>query len=271
MPAAEDHGNAIADDLALLRQAVREGGALALSFYKGDFRSWTKGANDPVTEADLEVNDLLRDRLRGARPDYGWLSEETEDDKSRLTASKFWVVDPIDGTRAFAKGKPHFAISAALVSGGVPLIGIVFNPATDEFFEAARGRGAWLNGQSIRVGTRREIEGCRMVAHPPMFKHKAWPERWPPMDFIERNSVAYRIALVACGAADAVIAMSAKNDWDLAAAHLILEEAGGLLTAHDGGEIRYDGASTRQASLVGANPLLHAEIMARTALLRLPS
>ena len=271
MPAADGHSDEIADDLALLRQAVCDGGEIALGFYKGEFRSWTKGANDPVTEADLEVNDLLRERLQGARPDYGWLSEETEDDKSRLTASKFWVVDPIDGTRAFAKGKPHFTISVALVSGGCPILGMVFNPATGELFEASRGGGATLNGQPIHVGTRREIEGCRMAAHPPMFKHKAWPEPWPPMDFIERNSVAYRIVLVACGAADAVLALSAKNDWDLAAAHLILEEAGGLFTAHDGQKIRYDGPSTRQRSLIGANPALHAALMARTAMLQLPS
>ena len=261
----------MADDHALLRQAVRDGGDLALSFYKGEFRSWTKGANDPVTEADLEVNELLRQRLRDARPDYGWLSEETEDDKSRLTASKFWVVDPIDGTRAFAKGKPHFSISVALVTEGQPVIGVVLNPATDELFEARRGGGATLNGRPIHVSARREIEGCRMAAHPPMFRHKAWPEPWPPMEFIERNSVAYRIALVACGAADAVLALSAKNDWDLAAAHLILEEAGGLFTAHDGSEIRYDGPSTRQRSLAGANPALHAALMARTAMLKLPS
>jgi len=270
LPAADIDSGGIDADFRLLRQAVREGGARALSFYKGEFRSWTKGANDPVTEADLEVNDLLRNRLQGARPDYGWLSEETEDDKSRLRAQRYWIIDPIDGTRAFAKGKPHFAISAALVSSGVPILGIVFNPATDEFFEARRGHGAWLNGREIRVGKRRDIEGCRMAAHPPMFKHKVWPTPWPPMEFIERNSVAYRIVLVACGSADAVLALSAKNDWDLAAAHLILEEAGGRFTAHDGSEIRYDGPSIRQQSLLGANPVLHAKLMERTAILRLP-
>ena len=270
MPAADIYSSGIDADFALLKQAVRDAGALALSFYKGEFRTWTKGANDPVTEADLEVNDLLHDRLLGARPGYGWLSEETEDDKSRLTASEFWIVDPIDGTRAFAKGRPHFSISAALIADGRPVLGVVFNPATDEFFEASRNGGAKLNGQTIHVGNRREVEGCTMVAHPPMFKHKAWPRAWPPMEFLERNSIAYRIVLVACGAADAVIALSPKNDWDLAAAHLILEEAGGRFTAHDGGEIRYDEPSTRQRSLLGANPVLHAELMERTSVLELP-
>jgi myo-inositol-1(or 4)-monophosphatase len=139
-------------DFALLKETVRDAGALAMRFYMTDHKQWSKAHdNTPVTEADIAVNDLLHARLGGARPDYGWLSEETEDDSSRLTQPLVWVVDPIDGTRAFAKGHPHFAISVALVEDGRPVLGVIFNPATDEFFEARFGGGAFLNGKPIRV------------------------------------------------------------------------------------------------------------------------
>ncbi|MEQ8266399.1 MAG: 3'(2'),5'-bisphosphate nucleotidase CysQ [Parvibaculum sp.] len=258
-------------DFALLKEVVREAGALAMRYFQTDMKKWAKSHDDtPVTEADIAVNDLLRARLMGARPDYGWLSEETEDDASRLTHPFVWVVDPIDGTRAFAKGKPHFAISAALVTEGRPVLAALFNPATDEFFEAAAAAGARLNGEPIRVSGRSEVEGCRMVAFAPMFKHPAWPEAWPEMDISDRNSVAYRIALVASGQADATIALNGKSDWDLAAADLILHEAGGRMTTHSGEIFLYNRASTRHPSLLAAGPALYDALFARVGAIRLP-
>lgn len=255
----------------LMVAAVREAGALALGYYRTDLKKWMKSGDSVVTEADIAVNDLLHARLAVRRPDYGWLSEETEDDPARLACARVWVVDPIDGTRAFAKGKPHFVLSVALVEDGVPVLGVLFNPATDEFFEAAAGGGARLNGILIAVGDRTEIEGCRMAAHGPMFKHPAWPEPWPDMEIIERNSVAYRIALVACNAADAALALNAKNDWDLAAADLILHEAGGRLTSHDGRRLVYNRELPRHRSLIAAGPRLYEALYARVGKLALPS
>lgn len=257
-------------DFELMQSAAREAGLVALQFYKGVYRSWMKAGDSPVTEADIAVNDLLHRRLAHARPDYGWLSEETEDDPSRLGKQFVWVVDPIDGTRAFAKGKPHFAISVALVTQGRPVLGVLFNPALDEFFIAREGAGATLNGQVIKVSTRRELSGCRMAAHAGMFKHPAWPEKWPEMNIIDRNSVAYRIALVACGGADAALALSAKNDWDLAAADLILREAGGIITRHDGEQLRYNEPDPRHRSLIAAGPILHDVISKRVSKIVLP-
>ncbi|ABS62253.1 Inositol-phosphate phosphatase [Parvibaculum lavamentivorans DS-1] len=259
-------------DFTLLKDVVREAGALAMRYYQTDLRKWSKAHDDtPVTEADIAVNDLLRSRLMGARPDYGWLSEETEDDDSRLSRPFVWVVDPIDGTRAFAKGKPHFAISAALVAEGRPLLAALFNPATGEFFEAALREGARLNGEPIRVSDCREIEGCRMVAFAPMFKHPAWPDAWPEMDISDRNSVAYRIALVASGQADATLALNGKNDWDLAAADLILHEAGGRMTTHDGTQLLYNRPTTRHPSLLAAGPALYDALFARVGAVKLRS
>ncbi|HMM13306.1 MAG TPA: 3'(2'),5'-bisphosphate nucleotidase CysQ [Parvibaculum sp.] len=251
--------------------AVREAGILALGFYRTDLKKWIKGGDSIVTEADIAVNELLQKKLAVERPDYGWLSEETEDDHLRLTRSRVWVVDPIDGTRAFAKGKPHFVISVALVENGAPVLGALFNPATDEFFEASAGGGARLNGASIHVTDRASIAGCRMASHLTLFRHPAWKEPWPEMEMIERNSVAYRIALVACGAADAAMALSAKNDWDLAAADLIVREAGGRMTSHDGRPLVYNRELPRHRSLIAAGPRLHEALSARVGGLTLPS
>ncbi|MAU61999.1 3'(2'),5'-bisphosphate nucleotidase CysQ [Parvibaculum sp.] len=267
MPEAEGR----AADFALMKEAVREAGAIAMRFYRTDHRQWSKTHdNTPVTEADIEVNELLHARLRGARPGYGWLSEETEDDSSRLSRPLVWVVDPIDGTRAFAKGRPHFVISVALVEAGRPVLGVLFNPATEEFFEAEKGKGAKLNGRPIHVSDCRSIEGCRMIAFAPMFKHPAWPEPWPEMEISDRNSVAYRVALVASGQADATLALNGKSDWDLAAADIILHEAGGRMTAHDGTPYFYNRASTRHPSLLAAGPALYEALFAKVGALQLP-
>ena len=259
------------EDRALLNAAVCEAGRIALTYYQTELKTWMKGGDDIVTEADIAVNDQLQKSLAFARPAYGWLSEESKDDARRLSCDRVWVVDPIDGTRAFARGHPHFTISVALVEAGRPVLAALFNPATDEFFEAEAAAGSLLNGKPIKVGKRSAIEGARMAAFAPMFKHPAWPAPWPEMEFIERNSVAYRIALVACDAADAAIALNSKNDWDLAAADLILHEAGGQLTSHDGKLLIYNRELPRHQSLLAAGPDLYGPLFDRVGALKLPN
>jgi len=259
------------EDRALLNAAVQEAGAIALSYYQTKLKTWMKDGDSIVTEADIAVNEHLHKALAQARPDYGWLSEETEDDAKRLLKRSVWVVDPIDGTRAFAKGKPHFTISVALVEDGRPVLAALFNPATDEFFEAEIGQGALLSGQPIETGHRREIEGARMAAFAPLFKHPAWTNPWPEMEIIDRNSVAYRIALVAGNFADAALALNTKNDWDLAAADLILCEAGGRFTSHDGKIPIYNREIPRHRSLLAAGPELYEALFARVRAIKLPA
>jgi myo-inositol-1(or 4)-monophosphatase len=258
----------LAEDRALIEDAVRTAGGIAKKYFGGEYRRWDKGAGQPVTEADLAVDKYLRETLTKARPGYGWLSEETEDDPARREKKNVFVVDPIDGTVAFLKKRPHFTVCVALVRDGRPVIGVVLNPVLDECFAANDGEGATLNGETIRVSGRSELEGCRMCAARSMFEHPAWnnpPNRpWPPMHIETRNSVAYRMALVASGAYDATLALSAKRDWDMAAADIIVREAGGgLVTAHDGTIPRYNGAHAIQPSLIAAGPKLHAEILSR--------
>lgn len=257
-------------DHQLLCAAVRDAGALALTYYQRDIKQWDKSDDTPVSEADHAVNALLHEKLQGGRHDYGWLSEETEDDPVRLERDFVWVVDPIDGTRAFLKGRPHFTICVALVYKGAPISAAVFNPASDEFFEAFLGGGAHLNGAPISPSSRREVSGCRMAAFAPMFKHPAWPAPWPEMEMISRNSVAYRLVLVANGYVDASMALNSKSDWDLAAADLIVREAGGRMTTHDGRPFVYNKSFTKHRSLVAAGPALYDALFERVGGLTLP-
>ncbi|MBV9990980.1 MAG: 3'(2'),5'-bisphosphate nucleotidase CysQ [Alphaproteobacteria bacterium] len=262
------------DDLDLLVAAVREAGGIARGFFGGDYKRWSKDQGSPVTEADLAVDKFLSRRLRAARPDYGWLSEETEDDPARLERRTVFIVDPIDGTVAFLKAKPHFTICAAVVEDGEPVAGAVYNPIADEMFAARKGSGATMNGAPIHASGREEVEGCRMLADKQMLMHAAWNAApnipWPPMEIETRSSIAYRLALVADGSFDAMLALSAKRDWDLAAADIIMTEAGGIVTAHDGSRLSYNRPDAMQVSVVGAGPRLHPRLMDRVSHIELP-
>lgn len=257
----------LAADLALIEEAVREAGKIARRYFGGGYKSWDKGGGQPVTEADLAVDRFLHDILSAARPGYGWLSEETEDDPARRSALDTFVVDPIDGTIAFLKGKPHFTISVAVVRGGRPVTGVVFNPVTGECYTARTGGGAHLNGRPIAVSSRAGIEGCRMLASKTTFDHPAWSNPplspWPKMEVETRNSIAYRMALVAGGTYDAMLALSAKHDWDLAAGDIIVHEAGGCVTGHRGETLKYNGPEPVQPSIVSAGPALHSRLLDR--------
>jgi myo-inositol-1(or 4)-monophosphatase len=250
-------------DTVLLEDAVREGGAIARTFLTGRNKIRSKTDGSPVSEADLAVDQFLTGRLRPARPDYAWLSEETEDDPARLSARRVFVVDPIDGTVAFLKGRPHFTICAAVVEGEIPVAAAIYNPLTEECFTATRGAGARLNGAPIRVSGRERLDGCRMLASKTTLKDPCWAGAWPPMTVETPNSIAYRVALVACGAFDAAITLAATHDWDLAAADLIVREAGGLISSHEGTTPRYNQANPIQRSVVAAGRFLHEAILAR--------
>ena len=261
MPARE----ADLQDLPLIERAVREAGAIARKSFGGTFKRWDKGAGQPVTEVDLAIDKFLHDTLLGARAGYGWLSEESRDNPERLKTERTFIVDPIDGTTAFMKAKPHFTVCAAIVEETRPVYAVVYNPITEECFTAAEGAGARLNGETIHVSSRATIEGCRMVGPKMMFEHPAWSRPpntpWPPMDIQARNSIEYRLSLVAAAKFDATIALSPKHDWDLAAGDLIVHEAGGRVTDHLGMVLHYNGPKPIQRSLVAAGPALHALLL----------
>jgi myo-inositol-1(or 4)-monophosphatase len=245
------------EDLALLEVTVREAGNIARSYYGGDYKQWNKEGGSPVTEADLAVNKYLCDTLTAARPDYGWLSEETTDDPARLERATVFIIDPIDGTVAFLKNRPHFTICAGIVVDGRPCCGVVYNPITDEMYSARTGAGAHRNGRPIHVSARDALRECAMLGD----RTQLTAAPFPPMHVQNRNSVAYRLVLVADGSADASVSLTAKRDWDLAAADIILHEAGGVLTDARGAVLTYNRPVTKQTSLVAANPQLNAEIV----------
>lgn len=255
MPEPEDWPES--DDQALLETAVRAAGAIARRYFGSDYRIWRKEGGSPVTDADIAVNRYLYEALTGARPAYGWLSEESIDDPARLSRRKVFVVDPIDGTVAFLKGRPHFTICAAVVADGRPTSAVVYNPASEEFYSARTGAGATRNEAPIHVGARAELHDCHMLGN----REQLTRPPWPPMQVHNRNSVAYRLVLVADGSADAAVSPTAKRDWDLAAADLILTEAGGTVSDAQGRPLVYNNAGAIQPSLVAANPELHTEIV----------
>ena len=250
-------------DLKLLEDSVRAAGAIARDIFARSCKTWSKSDGSPVTEADIAVNTYLTGALRAARPDYAWLSEENEDDKSRFEAQRVFVVDPIDGTLAFVKRRPHFTICVAVVENERPVTACVYNPVTDECYTAAAGEGAFLNGQRIHVSATERLEGCNMEASKATFTHPRWDQPWPPMHVENPNSIAYRVAQVAAGKFDAAITMAELHDWDLAAADLVICEAGGLLTSVEGAAPRYNRADVVQPSALAAGPKLHAVLRSR--------
>ena len=236
---------------------MRQGGELALSYFGGDIKQWDKKPGDPVSEADLAVDALLRERLCGARPDYAWLSEESEDDGKRLGAAATWIVDPIDGTRAFLDARPEFTVTAALALGSRIVSGAVFNPVTAEMFEAVAGGGARLNGEPMAVSDCDSLDGARLIAGPRPFRQRNWTEATTKASFHFVNSMAYRLALAATGRFDATLTLSNKSDWDIAAGVLLITEAGGRATRLDGSGLRLNAASVVHPDIVAGAPGLH--------------
>ena len=252
-----------AADLQLIIDAAREAGALAQQLRRDGLDVQYKEGDSPVTNADLATDALIKTRLTTARPDYGWLSEETADNPSRRNHRRLFVVDPIDGTRAFIKDRPWWAVSIAVVEDDQPVAGVVFAPDLDETYTATAGGGAWLNGAPIHASQQDLVEGCGMVGDSRMFSHPAWPTPWPDMRIEARNSTAYRLCVIASGAFDATLALVPKFDWDLAAADLIAREAGAFVGDHLGRPFAYNGLKPAQPSLVCAAPRLAPLILER--------
>jgi myo-inositol-1(or 4)-monophosphatase len=235
--------------LPLLVEAAREAGEIGLAFVRDGAKVFDKPDNSPVTEADLAIDAHLAKRLRGVSKAIGWLSEEATDTAERLSKRQLWVVDPIDGTRGFIAGNGEWVISAALVEEGRPLAGVLYRPTNGDIYTAGRGTGAFKNGQKLQVSKGSLID-IRTIAGPkPLFDiaQAALPE-------IERaaslSSLALRIAYVAEGRIDAAFASRDSHDWDIAAAELLLSEAGGSLTTLEGDEIAYNRATPIHRPLV---------------------
>ncbi|MGY3609391.1 MULTISPECIES: 3'(2'),5'-bisphosphate nucleotidase CysQ [unclassified Bradyrhizobium] len=260
MADADTDDGILARDAALLAEAVREAGALALSLFRTELKNWIKGASSPVSEADIAVNDLLEQRLRSATPDYGWLSEESADDQARLGKRMVWIVDPIDGTRSYLAGREDWCVSVALVENAAPVLAAVFAPASKEFFFAARGQGATRNGIAVRATAGTDLDFSRMAGPKPLLQRLS-PSTQEITLHPRIGSLALRLCRVAHGELDAAFAGGNSHDWDLAAANLIVQEADGKMTALSGDAIEYNRRELAHGVLVAAGHDRHARIV----------
>jgi myo-inositol-1(or 4)-monophosphatase len=244
-----------------LAACVREAGALAHSMFQKPLKNWTKGTTaSPVSEADIAVDGLLRTGLTGDGAGFGWLSEESIDDPARLDSHYVWIVDPIDGTRAYIAGFPDWAVSAALIENGRPIAACLYAPALAEFFMAVAGAGATLNGRPIAASSGTTLAAARIGGPKTLLERLAAVT--PAFAVMPRvRSLALRIARVAQGNFDVTFAGGNSHDWDLAAADLLVHEAGGALTQFDGEPLIYNRAVPRHGTLVAAGRDRHAALI----------
>jgi myo-inositol-1(or 4)-monophosphatase len=232
---------------------------MALSRWRGEFESWHKVPGEVVSEIDLAANEMLHAALHDIDPDAGWLSEETADSAERLMRSRVWVVDPIDGTRDFVRGRDGWAVSVALVEGGRAVLGVLDAPARDEHWAAEVGRGAWLNGAPVQCSDRTQLAGARVPA-----------DQLPKVDadlvaVTKPNSIALRIAMVARGQADLLAALRWGHEWDIAAAALIAQEAGAIVTDARGQTLRFNSTKGEMFGVLATAPGIHAAALERLA------
>lgn len=232
-------------DLSIAKTAAIEAGGIILNYYKADYEIKDKGYHNPVTTADNAADTRLKEILTETRPEYGWLSEETVDSHKRLKKERVWIVDPLDGTKEFIEGVPHFVVSVALVENGNPIVGVLYNPVTAETFTAAKGEGAELNGEEIQCATKDNV-GNMVILNS---RSETRRGLWAPYDgtFGELRaigSVAYKLGLTAAGQADIFASLRPKNEWDICAGNCIINEAGGKLIDLKGNRVVFNREKT---------------------------
>ena len=250
-------------DLKLAIQSAREAGALTLKYFGGQYDIKDKGGGDPLTTADLAANAVLSERLRSARPDYGWLSEETVDDKTRLSCQKTWIVDPIDGTREFVGGLPEYVVCVALCDNGAPIMGVIYNPAQDALYAAVHHGGAFLNGKRIFCSETGSLTvATSIVSRSEDKRGEINPFRPHLGPVTPVGSVAYKLALVAAGESDMNFSVQPKNEWDVCAGDLLIREAGGHMLDLQGNVRHYNQADPLiRGGLVAGNTELTRQFL----------
>jgi len=242
--------------LSTLLTAIKEAGAAVLNLQQTGFHTSKKTNGDIVTQADLLANEILASHIRRSFPEDGWLSEETADDLSRLQCKRVWIVDPIDGTREYAANIPEYALSVALVEEGKPVLAAIYHPPSGELFYAVRGQGAWLGNRQIHCDPL-VPQKLLLLASRSEFERGEWERFLADHQVKPVGSIAYKLALVAAGRANATFSLGPKNEWDIAAGVLLVHEAGGVAINKAGKEVQFnckntlvDGmlASSKQAS-----------------------
>lgn len=247
--------------------AAHAAGAIIRDVYRSDFRvKYKRGDRSPVTRADREADREIQRRVRAAFPADGWLSEETVDSAARLGAQRVWVVDPMDGTKEFIDRIPEFCVSIALIEAGRPVVGVVYNPTLDRLFWAVRGAGAWRrdengNDRRLRMRDTPRLADATVLSSRSETKRGEWTEFRGLFGTRPMGSIAGKLAYLAAGEADASFTLTPKNEWDICAGALLVEEAGGRVTTLAGAPVRFNQAMTLLQGLVASNGVLHAQLL----------
>jgi myo-inositol-1(or 4)-monophosphatase len=248
---------------ALAEAAAREAGAIVRRYYEKPIEQVAKtdkGAGREenwLTQADSESDDLLKARLLGAFPDDGWLSEETKDSPARLEKSRVWIVDPLDGTREFTLRVPEFCVCVALVENGRPVVGVEYNPVTDRLYSAALGAGTTMNGEPARVSKTEHVALAQVLASRSEDKRGEWDPFKQYCHVVLTGSVAYKLAELSVGNGDATFTLTPKNEWDVCAGSILVEEAGGKVTGLDGKPLVFNQPSPLRPGMIASNRVLH--------------
>jgi myo-inositol-1(or 4)-monophosphatase len=241
--------------------AAREAGAIIRRYYERAVEAQEKGPDDPVTVADLEANKRIRESILGAFPADGWLSEETADSTERLHRSRVWVVDPLDGTKEFLQRVPEFCVCIALVEAGRPVVAVTYNPAADRLYVAARGEGTTVNSVPGRVTGTTRLQGAVILASRSEDKRGEWEVFKPRVRVKPTGSVAFKLAQLSAGEGDATFTLTPKNEWDICAGTLLVEEAGGRVTGLDGQPLLFNQPSPLRPGLIASNGRLHVQLL----------
>ena len=247
-------------------ESARAAGAIIRGYYEKPVieKKDKGGARDEnwLTQADEESDALLKERLLTAFPDYGWLSEETKDSPDRLQRRRVWIVDPLDGTREFTLRVPEFCVCVALVEDGKPVVAVEYNPATDQMFAAARGAGTTLNGAPARVSTQARVADAVVLASRSEDKRGEWDPFKGRCKVVLTGSVAFKLAELSRGAGDSTFTLTPKNEWDICAGSLLVEEAGGKVTGLQGEPLVFNQPSPLRPGMIASNGVLHDGLLA---------
>jgi myo-inositol-1(or 4)-monophosphatase len=248
-------------ELNLAREAALSAGEILERYFRDrGFEIDQKGKDNPVTTADFEADHEIKRLLRPPFPEYGWLSEETADNPDRLSRRRVWIVDPLDGTKEFIKGIPEFVVSIALAEDGQPILGVTYNPIRREMFWCVRGSGCYMDSQAVRVTLTPSLAHATVLASRSETSRGEWKSYEGKLRVNPIGSVAYKLALVAAGRADATFTRTPKSEWDIASGAALIVEAGGRITDIDGSEMRFNKPSVKLKGFVASNTLLHEEI-----------
>lgn len=248
-------------ELEVAVEAARAAGVIVRKWYDGDYTVRQKGRDNPLTEADTEANRCIHEMIRTSFPDDGWLSEETRDSADRLGKARTWIIDPLDGTKEFIKHIPEFCICIGLVENGEPILGVTYNPVRDEMFAATSGNGTKLNGERVRVSPQSSLAQARVLASRSEVDRGEWSAFESEMKVELTGSVAYKLALISAGLADATFSLTPKSEWDVCSGAALIMEAGGRFTTRHAEPRRFNQADPLLKGIIACNAALYEPIL----------